>query len=86
VYTAEILDAALRLAENAGYQVRHEWLGGNGGGGCELKGRKLLFVDLALSPAEQLDRVLDALRRDPSLRDIAVPDQLCDTLRRRKSA
>ena len=86
MYTAEILDAALRLAENAGYQVRHEWLGGNGGGGCELKGRKLLFVDLALSPAEQLDRVLDALRRDPSLRDIAVPDPLCDTLRRRKSA
>jgi len=86
MYTAEILDAALRLAENAGYQVRHEWLGGNGGGGCELKGRKLLFVDLALSPAEQLDRVLDALRRDPSLRDIAVPDPLSDTLRRRKSA
>jgi len=67
MYTAEILEAALRLAEQAGYQVRHEWLGGSGGGGCQLKGRKLLFVDLALSPEEQLDRVLEALHRDPSL-------------------
>jgi hypothetical protein len=86
MYTAEILDAALQLAEEAGYLIRHEWLGGSGGGGCELKGRKLLFVDLALSPAEQLDRVLDALRRDPSLRDAATSSPLCDTLRQRKSA
>jgi hypothetical protein len=86
MYTAEILDAALRLAEQAGYQIRHEWLGGSGGGGCELKGRKLLFVDLALAPEEQLDRVLDALRRDPSLRDAAMPRPLRDTLRLRKSA
>ncbi len=86
MYTAEILDAALRLAEQAGYQIRHEWLGGCGGGGCELKGRKLLFVDLALAPEEQLDRVLDALRRDPSLLEAAMPPPLRDTLRLRKSA
>ena len=67
MYTAEILQAALRLAEQAGYQVRHEWLGGAGGGGCELKGKKLLFIDLALSPEEQLGRVLETLQRDPSL-------------------
>ena len=86
MYTAEILDAALRLAERAGYQVRHEWLGGSGGGGCEVKGQKLLFVDLALGPQEQLDRVLDALRRDPSLADTAMPPPLGETLRHRKSA
>jgi hypothetical protein len=63
--TVEVLQAALRAAEQAGYQVRHEWLGGSGGGGCEVKGRKLLLLDLALGPQEQLEIVLDALRRDP---------------------
>ena len=86
MYTAEILEAALRLAERAGYQVRHEWLGGSGGGGCQVKGRKLLFVDLALGPQEQLDRVLDALQRDPSLAEAAMPLPLRNTLRLRKSA
>jgi len=65
--TVEVLRAALRLAEGAGYQVRHEWLDGNGGGACEVKGRKLLLVDLALGPREQLEIVLDALRRDPGV-------------------
>ncbi len=69
MHTVEALQAAIRLAEKAGYQVRHEWLGGNGGGGCELKGRKLLLVDLALGPEDQLGIVLDTLRRDPRVAD-----------------
>jgi len=67
MHTVEALKAALRLAEQAGYSVRHEWLGGSGGGGCELKGRKFMFVDLALGPEEQLEHVLEALRRDPTI-------------------
>ncbi len=67
MHTVEALQAALGLAEQAGYQVRHEWLGGSGGGGCEVKGRKLLLIDLALGPQEQLEIVLDALRRDPAV-------------------
>jgi hypothetical protein len=86
MYTAEILEAALRLAQQAGYQIRHEWLGGNGGGGCELKGRKLLFVDLALGPEEQLEQVLDTLRRCPTALNTAMPRPLRDCLYRRKSA
>lgn len=66
--TVEVLQTALRLAERAGYQIRHEWLDGNGGGACEVRGRKLLFVDLALGPREQLEVVLNALRQDPSVR------------------
>ena len=60
--TVELLDAALDLARRAGYQVRQEWLGGGGGGGCMLKGRRMLFIDLALGPIDQLEHVLDALR------------------------
>ncbi len=65
--TVEALRAVLRLAEQAGYEVRHEWLDGAGGGACEVKGRKLLVLDLALGPQEQLQIVLDALHRDPEV-------------------
>ena len=67
MHTVEALRIALRLAEQSGYEVRHEWLGGSGGGGCEVKGRKLLLVDLAVGPQEQLEIVLDVLRREPAL-------------------
>lgn len=73
MHTVDALHAALGLAEKAGYQVRHEWLGGSGGGGCELKGRKMLLVDLALGPQEQLEIVLDVLRRDTLVAGAAVP-------------
>jgi len=65
MHTVEMRDQALALAVRLGYIVRQEWLAGQGGGGCELKGQKLLFLDLDLSPDEQLERVLDALRREP---------------------
>jgi len=65
MHTVDALQAALELAQRAGYEIRNEWLGGSGGGGCELNGRRLLFLDLAQGPQEQLEIVLDALRRDP---------------------
>jgi len=68
MHTVEALQTALKLAEQAGYQIRHDWLGGSGGGGCEVKGRKLLLVDLALGPQEQLEIVLETLRRDSGSR------------------
>jgi hypothetical protein len=85
MYTAEILDAAIRLAQQAGYQVRHEWLGGTGGGGCQFKGRKILFLDLALGPEEQLERVLDSLRRDPVVLAAQIPHPLRGSLGVRKT-
>jgi len=58
MHTVETLEQALDLAARLGYTVRQEWLAGSGGGGCELKGRKLFFLDLDLGPAEQLEQVL----------------------------
>ena len=56
MHTVELLEAALKLAEQQGFTVRQEWLGGRGGGPCEILGRKVLFIDLAISPLEQLDQ------------------------------
>jgi hypothetical protein len=85
MHTVELLGHALDLAGRLGYTVREEWLAGNGGG-CTLKGRKLLFIDLALGPDEQLDQVLDALRRDPETARLPMPHDLRDLLAVRKVA
>ena len=86
MHTVELLEQALDLAGRLGYKIRQEWLGGIGGGGCELAGRKILFLDLALNPAEQLDQVLDALRHEPAATALPMPHQLRDLLKVRKSA
>jgi len=86
MHTVELLQQALDLGERLGYKLRHEWLDGCGGGGCELKGRKVLFLDLALGPDDQLDQVLETLRREPDAADLPMPHQLRELLSVRKSA
>ena len=86
MHTVDLLAAAVDLAGRLGYDVRQEWLGGNGGGACELKGRKILFLDLALGPADQLDVVLAALRQKPDALRLPMAHGLRDLLTLRKSA
>jgi hypothetical protein len=86
MHTVEILEQALDLAARLGYSIRQEWLAGSGGGGCELKGRKLFFLDLDLGSGEQLEQVLDALRREPDAAALAMPQELRELLKVRKSA
>ncbi|MCR4415314.1 MAG: hypothetical protein NUV77_23120 [Thermoguttaceae bacterium] len=66
MHTVELLDEAIRLAQGLGYRLRQESLGGVGGA-CEIRGQKWLFLDLDAGPQEQLDCVLAALAREPSL-------------------
>jgi hypothetical protein len=80
------LDEALRLAERLGYVVRQEWLGGSGGGPCQIKGQKHFFLDLALSPAEQLDQVAEAIRDVPLVHTLTLRPELRQALNLRKSA
>ena len=86
MHTVELLAEALDLAARLGWQVRQEWLDGNGGGVCELRGRKIFFLDLALAPAEQLDQVLDALRREPAALRLPMAEALRELIAVRKSA
>jgi hypothetical protein len=86
MHTVERLEHAIALAEKLGYGVRHEWLGGTGGGACEFAGRKWIFVDLALSVIEQLDQVTEALRNDPAVNLIDVPPAVSASLGLRRAA
>jgi hypothetical protein len=76
MHTVEMLEQALALARRAGYQVRQEWLGGRGGGGCEFNGQKWIFLDLALGLDDQLESVLDALRHEPAVASLPTPHPL----------
>lgn len=79
MHTVDLLEQALTLAAALGIRVRQEWLGGSGGGSCEIRGQRWLFVDLAQTPAEQFAQVAEALIADPGLAasgwGVAVPQQ-----------
>ncbi|MCA9103512.1 MAG: hypothetical protein R3C10_24215 [Pirellulales bacterium] len=84
--TVERLDQLVRLARRLGYTVRQEWLGGNGGGVCELRGKKHLFLDLANSASEQLDTVVEVLAADERLATLTLSDDLRGLFERPKAA
>ena len=74
--TVERLEQALRVAKKLGYSIRHECLDGGVGGTCEIRGKKWMFIDLAISVSDQLDQVINGLRFDPKIRSIPLPDEL----------
>ena len=86
MHTVGMLEQALHVIKGSGYLVRQEWLGGSGGGGCQLRGRKVFFLDLALSPGEQLDQVLETLRSDPDMASMPLPRELGELLRQSRTA
>jgi hypothetical protein len=88
MHTVELLDQAIDSARRLGFQVRLEWLGGSGGGSCELRGEKWIFIDLALNVDEQLATVLAALGQEADENVLPLPIQpsLQRLLQRRKSA
>ncbi|HEX5102647.1 MAG TPA: hypothetical protein VFV87_02475 [Pirellulaceae bacterium] len=86
MHTVEMLERLTDLARQAGYTIRHEWLGGAGGGKCEFAGRKWIFVDLSLSVVEQLDQVAAALKDDPAVWTLDLPVPITRALGRRMAA
>ena len=85
MHTVELLRKGIKLAARLGYEVRQDWLGGTGGGACELRGRKILVLDLASGPGEQLDQVLDLLRGQPAMPALLVSHHLRELLALRKA-
>jgi hypothetical protein len=76
------LETLLEAAEQLGIEVRCEPLGGDGGGLCQLKGRRVLFVDASADLATRYDRTLAALAGLPELAQRFLPPELRDDLER----
>ena len=86
MHTVDLLEEALRAAEALGYRVRREWLGGVGGGSCEIKGRKHVFIDLSLSVPDQLQQALAVLHLEPRIAQVDVSPALRRQLNDRRAA
>ncbi|MEX0939512.1 MAG: hypothetical protein WDZ59_16735 [Pirellulales bacterium] len=86
MHTVELLEQALATAVSLGYKIRHEWLDGASGGACCIGGQRWIFLDLAHDCPEQLDQVAEALREDPLLATVTVPEELQRLLGVRRAA
>ena len=86
MHTVELLEQAILLAERCGFIVRQDWFGGLTAGGCELKGRRWMLIDLSLTAPEQLAQVTSALQSLPIPDEIPIPPQLRESLKLRRAA
>lgn len=86
MHTVELLDQAITAAKLLGVKFREDWLGGAGGGVCEIKGQRWVFLDLSQGPADHLDLVVEAIRGDVGLLNLDLPPQLESMVQLRLSA
>ena len=80
--TESQLAALLELAEELGIEVRQAALGGQGGGLCEVRGRRILFVDVLADWQDRLGRTAGALAELAELEQRYVAPQLRELLDR----
>ena len=76
----ELLAALLDLAEKAGIELRHETLGGEGGGLCVLRGKKILFIDETAVLADRIARTAAALSSLEEIEDSFILPQVRQVL------
>lgn len=86
MHTVELFEQLIQTATRLGYQIRQEYLGGVGGGSCELAGKKSIFIDLALNSSEQLDQLVEALQEDPAVYTLSLSDEVARVVNDRKAA
>jgi len=83
MHAANLLEEALAVARQLGYEIRYECLGGSGGGACHYADKKWMFVDLAAETDDQIERVLQGLARDPATAGCQLPAGLAGLMNRR---
>lgn len=76
------LDALLTLAGEIGVEVRREPMGGESGGVCVMRGRRVLFVDTAADLETRYEKTLAGLARLPELQNRFLPPEVRDDLDR----
>lgn len=81
---ANRLDQLLTVAEEIGLDVRAEPMGGEGGGLCQLRGQRVLFVDTSADLATRYDRTLTALAPLPELDERYLLPELRNDIERQR--
>jgi hypothetical protein len=86
VHSVELLEQALQAARQLGFRIREDVLDGCGGGACQIKGQRWLFLDPSLSTRERLELVLDALAAVPGPVENDLPPPLARVIHSRRAA
>ena len=86
MHTVELMEQGIAALEALGWGVREEYLGGTGGGGCEIAGKRWMFIDLALSKGEQLEQILETLRGETGVYSLPLSSELSRSLGIRRAA
>ena len=87
MHSVDLLEEALKLAQEVGFDVRREWLGEATGGACRVGDKWVLSADLSLTAEEQLQQVTAALRNSHLLpAELHVSRQLQSILSGRRQA
>ena len=58
-----ILDELMEILLQTGVSIRHEELGGNGGGLCKLTGREVCFIDTDSEPSHNAEVCAEAINK-----------------------
>lgn len=74
------LDVLLLLCEELDIQVRGEWLDGEGGGLCTLRGRRVLFVDNSADLETRYERTLGSLAPLEELDNLYIRPEVRDDI------
>jgi hypothetical protein len=76
------LDVLLNLARELGIEIRSESLGGEGGGMCVLRGRRVLFVDTSADVETRYEKTVGAMAALAELDGRYVPPEVREDLDR----
>ena len=76
------LDTLLNLARELGIEIRSESLGGEGGGMCILRGRRVLFVDTSADVETRYEKTVGSMATLKELDGRYVPPEVRDDLDR----
>ncbi|MFQ5430037.1 MAG: hypothetical protein ACE5E1_06975 [Phycisphaerae bacterium] len=79
------LDELVRVAESLDLVIRRVPLGGDGGGFCVIKGRRVLFIDTSADLDARYDRTLAALASLPGIETRYLPPEVRADLDRQRS-
>lgn len=77
-----LIDEIVQVCEKVGIEVRRAPLGGEGGGLCAIKGRRVLYVDSSADVVTQCEKSLTDLASLPELDDMHVAPFLREALDR----
>ncbi len=70
------IDTIIEILTRFGVEIRHERLGGDGGGLCRMRGRNVMFIDDDADPATRLERCVAGLAALPQADAVFLPSDL----------